>query len=46
MPAEIAAKPLQRELADCIIKHANLDDLRILVATGASINDQVTQVRI
>ena len=44
MPSECSVKPLQRELADCIIKCADLDDLRILIATGAKINEQVTQV--
>jgi hypothetical protein len=44
MPSECIVKPLQRELADCIIKLGHLDDLRILLATGAKVNESVTQV--
>jgi len=44
MPSECIENGLQRELADCITKLANLDDLRILLATGARVNESVTQV--
>ncbi|KZS11213.1 Ankyrin repeat domain-containing protein [Daphnia magna] len=43
MPTECTANPLQRELADSIIRFSPLDDLRILIACGASPNDPVTQ---
>lgn len=33
----------QRELADCINRSAPLDDIRILVACGAKVNEPVTQ---
>lgn len=43
MPAECAANPLQRALADAIISMAPMDELRILLACGAKVNEQVTQ---
>lgn len=43
MPIECASKPLQRELADSIIRFSSLDDLRILLACGASVNEPVAQ---
>ncbi|CAL8079096.1 unnamed protein product [Orchesella dallaii] len=43
MPTECTTKPLQRELADSIIRLAEPDDLRILIACGAKVNDAVTQ---
>jgi len=43
MSIECALKPLQRELADTILRAAPLDDLRILLACGASPNEPVTQ---
>lgn len=43
MPAECAANPLQRSLADAIIRMVPMDELRILLACGAKVNDQVTQ---
>lgn len=43
MPTECTANPLQRELADSIIRFSSIDDLRILIACGASPNDPVTQ---
>uniref|UniRef100_A0A1B6E7D8 SOCS box domain-containing protein n=1 Tax=Clastoptera arizonana TaxID=38151 RepID=A0A1B6E7D8_9HEMI len=36
-------KPLQRQLADSIVKMVPLDDIRILLATGAKVNEPVTQ---
>ena len=44
MPSGCIAKPLQRELADSIVRMANPDDLRILLACGAKVNETVTQV--
>ncbi|XP_034934097.1 ankyrin repeat and SOCS box protein 13-like isoform X2 [Chelonus insularis] len=43
MPAECIANPLQRELADAIIRMQSLDEIRILLACGAKPNDVVTQ---
>ena len=43
MPIECTSKPLQRELADSIIRYSSVDDLRILLACGASPDDPVTQ---
>ncbi|XP_066599475.1 ankyrin repeat and SOCS box protein 14-like isoform X2 [Prorops nasuta] len=43
MPAECIANPLQRELADSIIRLQPLDEIRILLACGARPNDPVTQ---
>lgn len=44
MPAEcVSSNPLQRELADCIIRMRPLDDIRILLACGAKANEPVTQ---
>lgn len=43
MPTECTANPLQRELADSIIRFSSIDDLRILIACGASPNEPVTQ---
>ncbi|XP_058448391.1 putative ankyrin repeat protein RF_0381 isoform X2 [Malaya genurostris] len=43
MPAECAANPLQRALADAIIRMVPMDELRILLACGAKVNEQVTQ---
>ncbi|XP_053665443.1 ankyrin-1-like [Anopheles marshallii] len=43
MPAECAANPLQRALADAIIRMVSMDELRILLACGAKVNEQVTQ---
>ena len=43
MPAECAANPLQRSLADAIIRMVNMDELRILLACGAKVNEPVTQ---
>lgn len=38
-----SVRALQRELADCIIRRAPLDELRILLACGAKVNEPVTQ---
>uniref|UniRef100_A0A1Y1LH82 Uncharacterized protein n=1 Tax=Photinus pyralis TaxID=7054 RepID=A0A1Y1LH82_PHOPY len=38
MPAECIANPLQRELADCIIRMVPLDEIRILLACGAKVS--------
>lgn len=38
-----ANNPLQRQLADSIVKMVPLDDIRILLATGAKVNEPVTQ---
>jgi ankyrin repeat protein len=43
MPAECTANPLQRELADSIIRMQPLDEIRILLACGAKPNEPVTQ---
>lgn len=43
MPSECEANPLQRGLADAIIRIHSLDELRILFACGAKVNDPVTQ---
>lgn len=41
MPSECTANPLQRALADSIIRMVSLDELRILFACGAKVNDQI-----
>lgn len=44
MPTECEeANPLQRDLADSIILMVPLDDIRILLACGAKVNEPVTQ---
>ncbi|XP_068621939.1 putative ankyrin repeat protein RF_0381 [Battus philenor] len=44
MPSEvITGKSLQRELADSIIRMVPLDEIRILLACGAKVNEPVTQ---
>ncbi|RWS07426.1 ankyrin repeat and SOCS box protein 3-like protein [Dinothrombium tinctorium] len=43
MPLMPSLQTLQRELADCIIRCAPLDDIRILLACGAKVNEPVTQ---
>lgn len=43
MPTECAADPLQRSLADAIIRMQPLDEIRILLACGAKVNEPVTQ---
>ncbi|CAK1546492.1 unnamed protein product [Leptosia nina] len=43
MPSEVTDKSLQRELADSIIRMAPLDEIRILLACGAKVNEPVTQ---
>ncbi|XP_057341942.1 ankyrin repeat domain-containing protein 65-like isoform X2 [Microplitis mediator] len=43
MPAECIANPMQRELADSIIRMQSLDEIRILLACGAKPNEIVTQ---
>ncbi|XP_077289657.1 uncharacterized protein LOC143913633 [Arctopsyche grandis] len=44
MPTEcITTNPLQRELADSIIRMVPLDEIRILLACGAKVNEPVTQ---
>lgn len=43
MPTECIANPLQRELADSIIRMVPLDEIRILLACGAKVNNAVTQ---
>lgn len=37
MPTECIANPLQRELADSIIRMVPLDEIRILLACGAKV---------
>lgn len=39
----LGSNPLQRQLADSIVKMLPLDDIRILLATGAKANEPVTQ---
>ncbi|RWS23341.1 Ankyrin repeat domain-containing protein 50-like protein, partial [Leptotrombidium deliense] len=43
MPLMPTLQTLQRELADCIIRCSHLDDIRILLACGAKVNEPVTQ---
>ncbi|XP_066144494.1 ankyrin repeat and protein kinase domain-containing protein 1-like isoform X2 [Euwallacea fornicatus] len=43
MPTECIRNPLQRELADSIIRMVPLDEIRILLACGAKVNEPVTQ---
>lgn len=43
MPSVPCLQTLQRELADSIIRCAPLDELRILLACGAKVNEPVTQ---
>ncbi|XP_047038891.1 ankyrin-3-like isoform X2 [Helicoverpa zea] len=44
MPSEVAlGKSMQRELADSIIRMVPLDEIRILLACGAKVNEPVTQ---
>jgi hypothetical protein len=43
MPSSPCLQTLQRELADSIIRCAPLDDIRILLACGAKVNEPVTQ---
>lgn len=43
MPSECITNPLQRELADSIIRMVPLDEIRILLACGAKVNEPVTQ---
>ncbi|XP_069356953.1 ankyrin repeat and SOCS box protein 3-like [Maniola hyperantus] len=44
MPSEVITdKSLQRELADSIIRMVPLDEIRILLACGAKVNEPVTQ---
>ncbi|CAG9794593.1 unnamed protein product [Diatraea saccharalis] len=46
MPSEVISqseKSLQRELADSIIRMVPLDEIRILLACGAKVNEPVTQ---
>ncbi|XP_074594547.1 uncharacterized protein LOC141849929 [Brevipalpus obovatus] len=43
MPSLSSVQTLQRELADSIIRCAPLDDIRILLACGARVNEPVTQ---
>ena len=41
--ATASLRALQRELADSIIRRAPLDEIRILLACGAKVNEPVTQ---
>lgn len=43
MPTRISSNSLQRELADSIIRMVPLDEIRILLACGAKVNEPVTQ---
>lgn len=43
MPTECITNPLQRELADSIIRMVALDEIRILLACGAKVNEPVVQ---
>jgi hypothetical protein len=38
MPSECASNPLQRALADAIIRMVSMDELRILLACGAKVS--------
>lgn len=38
MPSECSANPLQRALADSIIRMVSMDELRILLACGAKVS--------
>jgi hypothetical protein len=39
MPSECSTNPLQRALADSIIRMVNMDELRILLACGAKVSE-------
>lgn len=39
MPTECITNPLQRELADSIIRMVPLDEIRILLACGAKVSN-------
>lgn len=41
MPSECTANPLQRALADSIIRMVSLDELRILFACGAKVSNLI-----
>ncbi|UYV61834.1 hypothetical protein LAZ67_1006781 [Cordylochernes scorpioides] len=43
MPSAPCLQTLQRELADSLIRCASLDDIRILLACGAKVNEPVAQ---
>lgn len=45
VPLMPSLQRLQRELADSIIRQAPLDEIRILLACGAKVNEPVTQGR-
>lgn len=40
MPSECSANPLQRALADSIIRMVSMDELRILLACGAKVSQR------
>ena len=41
-----SSRALQRELADSIIRRAPMDEIRILLACGAKVNDPITQGKV
>lgn len=43
MPSECSTNPLQRALADSIIRMVSLDELRILLACGAKVRKKSDQ---
>lgn len=43
MPEEEGNAALQRQLVDCIIRGSTLDEMRIVLACGAKVNNPVTQ---
>lgn len=45
MPSECTTNPLQRALADSIIRMVSLDELRILFACGAKVSESFLELR-
>ena len=45
MPSECSANPLQRALADSIIRMVSMDELRILLACGAKVSQIIVLVK-
>lgn len=43
MACDESTDPLQRSLADAIIRMAQMDEIRIILACGAKVNEPVTQ---
>lgn len=43
MACDASVDPMQRSLADAIIRMAQMDEVRIILACGAKVNEPVTQ---